>query len=383
MARQACCARGPAAGSGLAPALAFLPSLPAPCFALLGARPVGEMVADEAEQAGFRQTLLRPREEEDTLVIDPRAITMAHPNLFTAKLNLPGKAPVGLYALAIVLIAVLLGWIANFAFRRDEQDKLSPHGKRVKRHGMDRLARQQIGARFLAPAEIADGPIRHVESAGEAAEGGHQQPFARCEEAAPPLHAGACHKPCRRVQVAHDFRSSIRFRRMAQPHPAKIEMRDTLAGKIRRVMRIMIAGDPGEANLLRQPGEDHPRRGAGLQPEIGPVQAVAQQHEAFGLQAVHRRLEALKRGQAVIGREHLPEPREGGGFLEVEIGHQEHAFLRQEGRAGAIERDAQARDPAFRAGPFHFCTRHSAPHAPISSISRAASSPIAASRASP
>ncbi|MCA3596664.1 MAG: hypothetical protein IOC64_00970 [Methylobacterium sp.] len=62
MARQACCARGPAAGSGLARVLAFLPSLPAPCFALLGARPVGEMVADEAEQAGFRQTLLRPRE---------------------------------------------------------------------------------------------------------------------------------------------------------------------------------------------------------------------------------------------------------------------------------------------------------------------------------
>lgn len=154
-------------------------------FALLSARPVGEMVTDEtaqrlklsltdylpplntlpapeqAEQAEFRQALLRLRQEEGALVIDPKAITMVRPNLFTARVNVPGKAPVGLYvinvsvvsegvvlrtsqtgfvvrkvgfdaavadaaknraplyALATVLIAVLLGWVANFAFRRD------------------------------------------------------------------------------------------------------------------------------------------------------------------------------------------------------------------------------------------------------------------------
>jgi divalent metal cation (Fe/Co/Zn/Cd) transporter len=86
---------------------------------------------------------------------------MVRPNLFTVKVNVPGKAPVGLYvinisvvaeglvlrtaqagfvvrkvgfdaavadaaknraplyALITALIAVLLGWVANFAFRRD------------------------------------------------------------------------------------------------------------------------------------------------------------------------------------------------------------------------------------------------------------------------
>lgn len=154
-------------------------------FALLSARPTEEIVSPEAaqrlklsltdylpplenlsagdyaEQTEFRQALLRLRQEEGALVVDPKAVTMVRPNLFTVKVNLPGKAPVGLYvinvsvisegvvlrtaqagfvvrkvgfdaavadaaknraplyALATVLVAVLLGWVANFAFRRD------------------------------------------------------------------------------------------------------------------------------------------------------------------------------------------------------------------------------------------------------------------------
>ncbi len=154
-------------------------------FALLSARPVSEIVSPEnaqrlklsltdylppidtlspseaTAQTEFRQALLRLREEEGALHIDPKAVTMVRPNLFTVKVNVPGKAPVGLYvinvsvvaegvilrtaqagfvvrkvgfdaavadaaknraplyALMTVLIAVLLGWIANFAFRRD------------------------------------------------------------------------------------------------------------------------------------------------------------------------------------------------------------------------------------------------------------------------
>lgn len=154
-------------------------------FALLSARPVSEIVSPEnaqrlklsltdylppidtlapseaAAQTEFREALLRLRTEEGALLIDPKAVTMVRPNLFTVKVNVPGKAPVGLYvinvsvvaegfvlrtaqagfvvrkvgfdaavadaaknraplyALVAVLIAVLLGWVANFAFRRD------------------------------------------------------------------------------------------------------------------------------------------------------------------------------------------------------------------------------------------------------------------------
>ncbi len=154
-------------------------------FALLSARPVREIVSEDTaarlklsltdylppletrslaardSQAEFRQALLRLREEEGALVTDPKAVTMVRPNLFSMKVNVPGKAPVGLYvinvsvvsegvvlrtsqagfvvrkvgfdaavadaaknraplyALITVLMAVLLGWFANFAFRRD------------------------------------------------------------------------------------------------------------------------------------------------------------------------------------------------------------------------------------------------------------------------
>jgi uncharacterized protein (TIGR02186 family) len=154
-------------------------------FALLSARPLVEIAdADVAarlrlglehylvlpppptaekarEDAGFREAMLRLRAEEDALIIDPSAITMIRPNLFTARVRLPGKAPTGLYlinisvlsegvvlrtvqsgfvvrkvgidgllsnaaraqpgyyALTTIIMAILLGWIANIVFRRD------------------------------------------------------------------------------------------------------------------------------------------------------------------------------------------------------------------------------------------------------------------------
>jgi uncharacterized protein (TIGR02186 family) len=154
-------------------------------FALLTARPASEIVdeqgaqrlklrltdylppletfpvAERAAQAEFREALVRLSEEDGALHIDPKAVTMVRPNLFSVRVNVPGRAPVGLYvinvsvvsegvilrtaqagfvvrkvgfdaavadaaknraplyALITVMIAVLLGWFANFAFRRD------------------------------------------------------------------------------------------------------------------------------------------------------------------------------------------------------------------------------------------------------------------------
>jgi uncharacterized protein (TIGR02186 family) len=154
-------------------------------FALLSAKPLAEIADAEAaarlklglehylpvtpalppdqaeEEAGFREAMLRLRAEEGASVIDASAITMIRPNLFTAKVHLPGKAPTGLYlinisilsegvvlrtvqsgfvvrkvgidgllanaartqsglyALATILMAIVLGWLASVIFRRD------------------------------------------------------------------------------------------------------------------------------------------------------------------------------------------------------------------------------------------------------------------------
>jgi uncharacterized protein (TIGR02186 family) len=154
-------------------------------FALLSARPLAEIAdADTAarlklglehhlslppplsmqqaqEDAGFRDAMLRLRAEEGASIIDSSAITMIRPNLFTAKVQLPGKAATGLYlinisvlsegvvlrtvqsgfvvrkvgidgllanaaraqpgyySLTTIIMAILLGWIANIVFRRD------------------------------------------------------------------------------------------------------------------------------------------------------------------------------------------------------------------------------------------------------------------------
>lgn len=154
-------------------------------FALLSARPLAEIAdADTAarlklglehyltlppplslqqaqEDASFRDAMLRLRAEEGASIIDASAITMIRPNLFTAKVQLPGKAPTGLYlinisvlsegvvlrtvqsgfvvrkvgidgllanaaraqpgyyALTTIIMAILFGWIANIVFRRD------------------------------------------------------------------------------------------------------------------------------------------------------------------------------------------------------------------------------------------------------------------------
>jgi uncharacterized protein (TIGR02186 family) len=113
------------------------------------------------EDFAFRNALLRLRREEGGLVEDDKAVTMIRPNLFTARISLPAKAPTGLYlvnlsilsdgvplktaqagfvvrkvgfdafvanaarfeagtyALFTVMMAILLGWGANVIFRRD------------------------------------------------------------------------------------------------------------------------------------------------------------------------------------------------------------------------------------------------------------------------
>jgi uncharacterized protein (TIGR02186 family) len=113
------------------------------------------------DEFGFRNALVRLRREEGALTQNDRGITMIRPNLFTATIRLPAKAPTGLYlvnisilsegvplrtaqagfvvrkvgfdafvanaarneaiayAIFAVAMAVLLGWIANLVFRRD------------------------------------------------------------------------------------------------------------------------------------------------------------------------------------------------------------------------------------------------------------------------
>jgi uncharacterized protein (TIGR02186 family) len=113
------------------------------------------------DEFGFRNALLRLRREEGALTQNDRGVTMIRPNLFTATIRLPAKAPTGLYlvnisvlsegvplrttqagfvvrkvgfdafvanaarneaiayAIFAVAMAVLLGWIANLVFRRD------------------------------------------------------------------------------------------------------------------------------------------------------------------------------------------------------------------------------------------------------------------------
>lgn len=113
------------------------------------------------EERAFREAALRLQASNGLLTEDPRAITMVRPNVFTAKVNLPATAPVGLYLVNItvlsegvplktaqagfvvrkvgfdayvsnasrnepflygvftILMAIFLGWLANLVFRRD------------------------------------------------------------------------------------------------------------------------------------------------------------------------------------------------------------------------------------------------------------------------
>jgi uncharacterized protein (TIGR02186 family) len=115
----------------------------------------------ERDEFGFRNALLRLRREEGAVADVESGVNMIRPNLFTARISLPAKAPTGLYLVNIsllsegvplrtaqagfvvrkvgfdayianaarndaalygiltVLIAVLLGWLANLVFRRD------------------------------------------------------------------------------------------------------------------------------------------------------------------------------------------------------------------------------------------------------------------------
>lgn len=114
-----------------------------------------------SDEFGFRNALLRLRREEGGLTQDEKAITKVRPNLFTARIHLPARAPTGLYvanvsilsegvplktaqvgfvvrkvgfdafvanaarneawayALVSVSMAIFLGWLANVVFRRD------------------------------------------------------------------------------------------------------------------------------------------------------------------------------------------------------------------------------------------------------------------------
>lgn len=116
---------------------------------------------EERDEFGFRNALLRLRREEGALTENDKGVTMIRPNLFTARIVLPAKAPTGLYLVNIsilsegvplrtaqagfvvrkvgfdafvanaarndavsyglftVLMAVLLGWMANVVFRKD------------------------------------------------------------------------------------------------------------------------------------------------------------------------------------------------------------------------------------------------------------------------
>lgn len=115
----------------------------------------------DVDEFAFRNALLRLRREEGGLAQNEKAITMIRPNLFSAKITLPAKAPTGLYLVNLsvlsdgvplktvqagfvvrkvgfdafvanaarfeswgyaaftVLMAILLGWIANVVFRKD------------------------------------------------------------------------------------------------------------------------------------------------------------------------------------------------------------------------------------------------------------------------
>ncbi|MCZ8182547.1 MAG: TIGR02186 family protein [Beijerinckiaceae bacterium] len=116
---------------------------------------------EERDEFGFRNAVLRLRREEGALTENDKGVTMIRPNLFTARIVLPAKAPTGLYLVNIsilsegvplrtaqagfvvrkvgfdafvanaarneavtyglftVLMAVLLGWMANVVFRKD------------------------------------------------------------------------------------------------------------------------------------------------------------------------------------------------------------------------------------------------------------------------
>ena len=116
---------------------------------------------EEAEEHDFRAALLRLRARDDALSVNEKGIDFIRPNLFSAHVRLPAKAPPGLYVVNLtllaggvelksaqagfvvrkagfdafvsssaryepmwyglfaVLIAISLGYLANLVFRRD------------------------------------------------------------------------------------------------------------------------------------------------------------------------------------------------------------------------------------------------------------------------
>lgn len=60
---------------------------------------------DEAEERDFRTALVRLRARDDALSINEKGIEFIRPNLFSAHVRLPAKAPPGLYIVNLTLLA--------------------------------------------------------------------------------------------------------------------------------------------------------------------------------------------------------------------------------------------------------------------------------------
>jgi uncharacterized protein (TIGR02186 family) len=60
---------------------------------------------DEAEEKDFRTALLRLRTRDDALSVNEKGIDFIRPNLFSAHVRLPAKAPPGLYLVNLTLLS--------------------------------------------------------------------------------------------------------------------------------------------------------------------------------------------------------------------------------------------------------------------------------------
>ncbi len=109
---------------------------------------------------------------------------------------------------------------------------------------------------------------------------------------------------------------------MAQDQPVQLQfLRDPPAAMIDEP-GVMIAGDPQPVEPRGQPDEQFASIVGQTVAAEAVVERVAETIERGRAACLDLPFERLQRGERIVGREHLPRPREPAGLFEVQVGHQ-------------------------------------------------------------
>lgn len=118
---------------------------------------------------------------------------------------------------------------------------------------------------------------------------------------------------------------SARVRLVAEDETIKAQRAQAARAIGRWHVPIMVARNPAEGGFFLQRGQQRAGIGRKAQRALAVMKRVAKDNDTVWAQPLDEREQVLQRVDAVMGRQHLPAPRKGGGFFQMEIRHHQRA----------------------------------------------------------